>query len=226
MAANATSVSRTGELLEGARAQRRTGPGTRSPRRLGSAVRYFTGVACESSPSGSRSACAAVGRPPAGPIIAHRGQRAFRSVDTRTPSSLPGAAVLGIPLETAPATPPTGRPRSPRRATPPMPPACPTSSTPSPTGTSSPPAIAWAEAVSPAQADFSAAPGGAASATVPLSLLPLKLVTTAGVPGQRSHRQDHGRRPQAARLTPTPCRSPTPTASPRPRSPTAPTPTP
>ena len=65
----------------------------------GSIYRFFTGVACEAKPGASRSNCAAVG-------VLQRAGRAHLRVRTlghlvdEHPSSLSGATVSGIPLET------------------------------------------------------------------------------------------------------------------------------
>ena len=177
--ANAPSLSATGQLLEGASSGGSWVWNYVNPP-AGSAVRYYVGVACQSAPSGSRSACAAVGVTGAGPIILTAANGPSGAWTPRTPSSLSGTAVTGIPLQTA-ATPLNWTTQvaagQASNAT-----SLPNVLYPQPNGYTIAAGDCLAEAISPAQANFSAAPGGAASTTVPLSLLPLKLVTTAGVP--------------------------------------------
>jgi Tfp pilus assembly protein PilV len=180
VAANASGLAAPGQLLEGAL----TNGGWAwnfTPAPSGASVRYYSGVACESSPSASRSACAAVGATANGPIIATSGSGPGGTWTTRTPSSLPGALVTGIPLETAPATTTTwttqvNAGQASNAAS------LPNVLYPQPNGYSIAAGDCQGEALSPAIASLNAPPGGSASTTVPLDLLPLQVVSPLGVP--------------------------------------------
>ncbi len=183
MAANATSAASTGELLEGALST--NGGWAWNPVSLPSSVNalYFTGVACEPSPSAGRSVCAAVGAAAGGPIIAAAPNGPGGGWSLRTPSSLPGAAVSGIPLQTAPATTTNWQTQvTAAQATPTNATSLPNVLYPQPNGYFVSAGDCLGEAVTPAQTALNAAPGGSASVTIPLNLLPLQVVTPAGVP--------------------------------------------
>ena len=64
-------------------------------------VNYFYDVSCESSPSATRAICSAVGATPTGPVVIASPSGPAGSWTTTTPSSLPGAIVNGIPLDTS-----------------------------------------------------------------------------------------------------------------------------
>ncbi len=179
IAANTSAGAAAGQLLEGSLSGGSWVWNYANPP-SGSAVRYYVGVACQSAPSSTRATCAAVGATGTGPIILTAANGPSGSWTTRTPSSLPGSLVTGIPLETA-VTPLNWTTQvvagQASNAT-----TIPTYLYPQPNGYTIVAGDCLAEAISPAQATFSAAPGGSASTTVPLGVLPLKLVTTAGVP--------------------------------------------
>jgi Tfp pilus assembly protein PilV len=179
IAANTPNLSATGQLLEGSLSGGSWVWNYINPP-SGSTVRSYVGVACQSAPSASRATCAAVGTTATGPIILTAANGPSGSWSVRTPSSLPGSLVTGIPLETA-ATPLNWTTQvaagQASNAT-----TLPNILYPQPNGYTIAAGDCLAEAISPAQATFSAVPGGAASTTVPLGMLPLKLVTTAGVP--------------------------------------------
>jgi hypothetical protein len=147
----------------------------------GTSVRFFTGVACEPSPSSTRATCAAVGSTASGPLVVTSGNGPKGTWSTETPATLSGSVVTGIPLETEPTTSSSwtlqvtaggsgdattlGRYLYPQ-----------------PNGYNLAAGQCAAEATSWSITSLTAAPGGSASATVPLALLPLRLVTSAGVP--------------------------------------------
>jgi Tfp pilus assembly protein PilV len=151
----------------------------------GSTVRYYVGVACESSPSNSRSTCAAVGATATGPIIATSASGPVGTWTAHTPSSLAGATVTGIPLETAPASTTNWTPQvaagANSNAT-----TLPNVLYPQPGGYSVVAGDCPAEAQNAwAQASLTASPGSTApttSTTVPLGQLPLQVVSSTGAP--------------------------------------------
>ena len=69
----------------------------------GVSVQFYTGVACQGLPSSSGSNCAAAGATLTGPVVLASSTGPAGSWTNVTPSSLPGAKVSGIPIETAPA---------------------------------------------------------------------------------------------------------------------------
>jgi Tfp pilus assembly protein PilV len=178
---SATTTTATGQLLVGSLTN---GSWAWNPATIpsGSSVRYYIDVACESAPSASRSVCAAVGATPTGPIILTTSSGPSGSWTAQTPASLPGATVSGIPLETAPAgttnwsTQVTAGGGT--NAT-----TLPSVLFPQPNGYSIAAGDCLAEGTAAAITPLGAAPGGNATATIPLGLLPLQVVNpTTGAP--------------------------------------------
>ena len=149
----------------------------------GTTVEYYTGLACENPPSSSQTACAASGVSSSGPIILTAASGPAGAWTSQTPT-LPGATVDGIPLEITPASqtnwinPVHYVPGGTTNAT-------------SLPGTLYP----WANGYSIAAGDCEgeandtgastsliAAPGGLASATIPLGLISLQVLNSNGSP--------------------------------------------
>ncbi len=164
-----------GSLTGGAWAWNPTGPDLPS----GASVQYYTGVACETPPSASKSTCAAVGATPVGPMIATSSTGPAGPWTIQTPSSLSSATVAGIPVEITPANITNWT----------------SAAAPGPTNATSlgvlyPQALGYSVTAAgcPAQAaltpvaSLSALAGGSASATIPLGLLPLQVVSASGAP--------------------------------------------
>lgn len=177
--AAAPNLSAPGQLLEGS--LNAGGSWVWNPVTLpsGPLVRYFTGVACEPSPSSGRAACAAVGATATGPIIITSANGPAGTWTGQTPSALAGALVTGIPLETAPATTTNWTTQV----------AAGFASNASTLGVLYPHAngysIAAGDCLAPASASIvslNAAPSGTASATLPVGLLPLQVVSHTLVP--------------------------------------------
>jgi Tfp pilus assembly protein PilV len=152
-------------------------PPTSSP------VLYYTGVACV-APAGTNSNCAAAGNTAQGPVIVTASTPNAGSWDLETPSSMPSARVAGIPLETSPAslsswaTQVTQAQATPNNAT-----TLPTVLYPLSTGYSIVAGDCAAEVNPLSTASLTAPPGGTASVTIPLGLLPIKLVNpSTGAP--------------------------------------------
>ena len=187
----ATGLSAPGQLLEGSL----TGgvwAWNFSTAPSGSTVVYYTGVACETPPSAGRATCAAAGATATGPIIVTSSHGPSGTWTTQTPSSLANdasatgtsplnATVTGVPLELTPAdisnwtTPVVAGAAS--NAT-----SIPTNLYPYAGGYSVAAGDCQAEANSTSIASMTAPPGGTATATVPLGLLPLQVVTASGAP--------------------------------------------
>ncbi len=144
-------------------------------------VQYFLGVSCESPPSSTNNTCAAVGATAGAPVILSSATGTKGTWNDVTPATLPGAVVTGIPLETAP----TGT----TSWTPQIPAAGSLNATTLPYPLF-PAANGYQIAASNCQpvplgiltGNLSAPPGGTATATVPLGLLPLQLIGTTGAP--------------------------------------------
>ena len=146
----------------------------------GVTVQYVLSVAC-ANPTSSSDTCAAVAATAGGPVVLAAPAGPSSAWANRTPASLAGATVTGIPLETAPSG---------------------TSSWTTqvaagqPTNTTLLPDVLYpqaggyslvagdcpAEATSTSTTSLAALPGGTASATVPLGLVPLQLVDSTGAP--------------------------------------------
>lgn len=144
-------------------------------------ILYYTGVACQAPGSGG-STCAAAGVASTGPVIVTSSGPSSSSWNVQTPSSLPGATVTGIPLETTPATTTnwttqvTQAQAQPSNAT-----SLPSVLYPLSSGYSIVAGNCQAEATTTSKGSLVAPPGGTASTTVPLGLLPLQVVN-AGAP--------------------------------------------
>lgn len=143
-------------------------------------VQYYLGVSCGSPVSVANATCAAVGATAGGPVVLSTATGPGGTWNDVTPSSLPGAVVTGIPVETAPSgttswTPQAGQ--TPNATTLIQSPLYPQSS-----GYSIAAGDCPAEGTSTAIANLNAAPGGTATATVPLGLMPLTLVASNGSP--------------------------------------------
>ncbi len=164
-----------GSLTGGAWAWNPSGPALPS----GVSVQYYTGIACESPPSASRSTCTAVGATPQGPMIATSTNGPHGSWAIQTPSSLSSATVTDIPLEITPANitnwTSAAAPSQTNATTLPV-------LYPQPLGYSITAAGCPAQASLTPVASLSALAGGSASAIVPLGLLPLQVVSATGAP--------------------------------------------
>ena len=191
----AVTSSTSGELIEGSLAQ--NGGWVWNPTTFTSdnAVEYYSGVACESPPSSNNSACAASAVTPSGPIIVTSASGPSGTWTTETPSSLPGATVTGVPVETTPASQSNWstnvdyQPGGSSNAT-----SLPGYLYPYADGYSVVAGDCGAEAnATGAEATLSALPGGTAAGTVPLGLLPLQVRNSTGAAAQRSDRHAHGR---------------------------------
>jgi type II secretory pathway pseudopilin PulG len=151
----------------------------------GDTVQYYLGVACESPPSASSATCAAVGATPNGPAVLTTGSGPSGSWSDQTPATLNGLVVTGIPLETEASGTTDWTTLVAQGAT--------SNATTLPSGDILYP---FAGGYSIAAGDCAAEPttfvssvanlvapaGGVADVTVPLQLLPLKLVNSSGVP--------------------------------------------
>jgi Tfp pilus assembly protein PilV len=149
----------------------------------GDTVQYYLGVACESPPSSGSAMCAAIGATPNGPAVLTTGSGPSGSWSDQTPADVAGLVVTGIPLETAASGTTAWTTQVAQGA---------------PSNATSLPVILYpfaggysiAAGDCPAEpenfvssvANLVAAAGGAADVTVPLQLLPLKLVNSSGVP--------------------------------------------
>ena len=178
----AVTSSTSGELIEGSLAQ--NGGWVWNPTTFTSdnAVEYYSGVACESPPSSNNSACAASAVTPSGPIIVTSASGPSGTWTTETPSSLPGATVTGVPVETTPASQSNWstnvdyQPGGSSNAT-----SLPGYLYPYADGYSVVAGDCGAEAnATGAEATLSALPGGTAAGTVPLGLLPLQVRNSTG----------------------------------------------
>jgi len=145
------------------------------------AVQYYLGVSCGSPVSVANATCAAVGATPAGPIVLSSATGPGGNWSDVTPSSLPGAVVTGIPVETAPSGTTSWTTQIPSGQTPNAT-TIPTVLYPQASGYSIAAGDCPTEATSTAIANLNAAPGGTATATVPLGLLPLTLQASNGAP--------------------------------------------
>jgi Tfp pilus assembly protein PilV len=178
--ATAPNLSAPGQLLEGSLTGGSWAWNFATPP-SGVTVRYYAGVACEPSPGSGRAACAAVGATTTGPIIVTSANGPAGAWTGQTPSALPGALVTGIPLETAPATTtnwttqvPAGQPSNAFTL--------PSVLYPFANGYSIAAGDCLAEATSASATSLNAAPSGTASATLPVGLLPLQVVSHTLVP--------------------------------------------
>ncbi|HEY5108134.1 MAG TPA: hypothetical protein VII96_00840 [Acidimicrobiales bacterium] len=144
-------------------------------------VQYFVGVSCERPASAANATCAAVGSTAGGPVILSTGTGPSGTWSDVTPPSLPGSTVTGIPLETSPSgtvswTTQIAAGQTPNAST------LPNVLYPQANGYSIVAGDCASEASSTAIANLNAAPGGTASATVPLGLLNLQLIGSTGAP--------------------------------------------
>ena len=144
-------------------------------------VQYYLGVSCGSPVSAANATCAAVGATANGPIVLSSATGPGGNWGDVTPASLPGAVVTGIPVETAPSGTTSWTTQIPSGQTP--------NATTIPSVLFPQDSGYWIvagdcklEATSTARANLNAAPGGTATATVPLGLLPLSLQASNGTP--------------------------------------------
>ncbi|MGA2835481.1 MAG: hypothetical protein ABSF84_02675 [Acidimicrobiales bacterium] len=179
VAATTSGTSGLGELLVGSQ----TGTGSSWAWNLasepsGTTVQYYLGVSCESPATATNAVCAAIGETTGGPIILTSPTGPTGSWSNQTPSSLPGALVDGIPVETSPAQTTSWTTQIPWGYD-------------SSGSTGSLPVLypgaysiaagdCAGEASTNSSSSFSGIPGGTATAVVPLGLLPLQLVTASG----------------------------------------------
>jgi hypothetical protein len=147
----------------------------------GDSVQYFMGVSCENPPTAGNATCAAVGATAGAPVILSSSAGTAATWNDVTPTTLPGAVVIGIPLETAPSGTSSWTTQIPSGQTPNAI-TLPNVLYPFANGYSIVAGDCPAEATTAASSNLLALPGGTATATVPLGLLPLQLFTPAGVP--------------------------------------------
>ena len=138
-------------------------------------------MSCQSPPSGANATCAAVGATAAGPVVLSTATGPDGTWNDVTPSSLPGAVVTGIPVETAPSG-TTSWSTQVVAGTTPNATTIPTVLYPQANGYSIAAGDCPAEATSTAIANLNSAPGGTATATVPLGLLPLHRLSPRTAP--------------------------------------------
>ena len=179
------SLTSTGQLLEGSLTNGSWAWNFVS-QPAGVVVQYVVGVACPPITS-STDTCAATAATASGPIVLTSGTGPSGGWTTSTPAVLAGGIVTGIPLETAPSGTSSwttqvaaGQPSNTSLLPNVLYPQaggytlvagdCPIEATSSPTTTSA------------SNTTLDAPPGGVASATVPLGLLPLQLVDSTGAP--------------------------------------------
>ena len=144
-------------------------------------IQYYIGVACETPPSASDSSCAAVGATASGPVITTSADGPSGPWTEETPSSLPGATVTGIPVETSAGN--TGSWTNPVSAVQNQANATTLGNLyPQPLGYAIAAADCATEASDAPPATLSALAGGSASVTIPLGLLPLQVVSATGTP--------------------------------------------
>jgi hypothetical protein len=144
-------------------------------------IQYYVDIACGNPATPGGSVCAAVGATAAGPVVITSGNGTSGNWSNQTPTALNGAAVIGIPLQVAPASTTSWATQvvagHPSNAT-----TLPSVLYPQPSGYSVSAGDCPAEASNSSTATLSAAPGGLATATIPLGLLPVELVNASGVP--------------------------------------------
>ena len=146
----------------------------------GVTIQYVLSVAC-ANPASSSDTCAAVAATATGPVVLAASTGPPSAWVNRTPASLPGATVTGIPLETAPSGTSSWTTQvaagHPTNAT-----LLPDVLYPQAGGYSLVAGDCPAEATSTSTTSLAALPGGTATSTVPLGLLPLQLVDSTGAP--------------------------------------------
>ena len=147
----------------------------------GDSVQYFMGVSCESPASTTNATCSAVGATAGAPVILSSASGTAGTWNDVTPATLPGAVVTGIPLETSPSGTSSWTPQIPAGQTPNAT-TLPNILYPQAGGYSIVAGDCPAEATGTATANLTALPGGTATATIPLGLLPLQLIGTTGAP--------------------------------------------
>ncbi|HVC67864.1 MAG TPA: carboxypeptidase-like regulatory domain-containing protein [Acidimicrobiales bacterium] len=143
-------------------------------------VQFVDSVACANPALGSAT-CAAVAATPGGPVVLASASGPSGGWADRTPASLPGATVVGIPLETAPSGTTSWTTQvtagHPTNAT-----LLPNVLYPQAGGYGLVAGDCPSEATSTSTTSLAALPGGTATATVPLGLLPIQLVDSTGAP--------------------------------------------
>jgi Tfp pilus assembly protein PilV len=177
----AATQGSSAQLIDGSLANGSWAWNGRTP--SGVSIQYFTGVSCENPASAASSTCAAVGSTGNGPIILATATGPAGTWTNQTSSSLNGATVTGIPLTIQQAgqtnwttqvsynkTPGANANKLPNVLY------------PQPGGYSIAAGDCSSEASSAPNAVFSAQPGGTATATVPLALLPIQLIGANGKP--------------------------------------------
>ena len=141
-------------------------------------VQYYVGVACENPPSAASSTCAAVGATANGPVVLTTSSGPKGSWIDRTPTSLAGAVVSNIPVAVAQSSTSAWIPEAATLVS------GNTYSLNNPlypwSGGYNISAGACSDGIAPST--LGAAPGGSATAPVPLGLLPLQLVYSAAGP--------------------------------------------
>jgi len=179
--ASTPSLTSAGQLLEGSLTNTNGGWAWNfASQPAGVTVQYVLSVAC-ANPASSSGTCAAVAATSGGPVILAAPAGPSSAWVNSTPASLPGATVTGIPLETAPSGTSSWTTQV---------------SAGHPTNASLLPNVLYphaggyslvagdcpSEATSTSTASLAALPGGVATSTVPLGLLPLRLVDSTGAP--------------------------------------------
>jgi len=143
-------------------------------------VQFYDGVACQSLPTSSGSACAAVGATLTGPVVLASSTGPAGTWANVTPASFPGGKVAGIPIETAPAGTSGWTTQVPAGHAPVT--VLPNVLYPQLGGYSVAAGDCAGEGTGQPTGSLSAIPGGTGSTTIPLGLLPLQLVNSSGTP--------------------------------------------
>jgi type II secretory pathway pseudopilin PulG len=171
VSAESSSGSGSGQLLVGS--LKGNWAWNFAPPPSGVSPQYYQGVACENPPANGNTACAAVGESANGPVVLTSPNGPNGSWSIQTPSTLAGATVSAIPVQVALTS---------TTAWTPLPNLPPQSNLlyPSTNGY----AVAAGQCASEAGVSslLQGVPGATASATVPLGLLPLRLVNSSGAP--------------------------------------------
>ena len=144
-------------------------------------IQYYLGVSCMSPPGPGNTTCAAIGATAGGPVVLSAANGPGDTWNDETPSPMPGAVVVGIPVETAPSGTSSWTTQVPQGVTPNAT-VIPNVLYPQANGYSLVGGDCPAEATSASTSNLNAAPGGTATGTVPLGLLPMQLFGSNGAP--------------------------------------------
>jgi Tfp pilus assembly protein PilV len=179
LVAGTTGTSGTGLLVDGSLTGGSWAWNSVSPP-SGVAVQFYDDVACQSLPTSTGSACAAVGATLTGPVVLASSSGPAGTWTNVTPSSFPGAKVSGIPIETAPAGTSSWTPQL--AAGHGSVSVLPKALYPQAGGYSVVAGDCNLEGKDVPTGSLVAVPGGTGTATVPLGLLALQLVNNSGAP--------------------------------------------